>query len=400
MTSTSFLEHLNCSVCHLSFSFGPSSALSPDRSTSAGEVPFWIGEPKAYPQRFLHPPKIPDDVSRLLRPVDMSLADIIGAYRFQIEQMANMIAASFLKSQAHRHKQVLVHVKGDLRQARKIKKELEDAKAENRILTDKIRAWQLLSEGKQGQAQPSQSETSRFGAQALQTLQDGPAERAERFILINPAQEHLRSDNQLDPLPHGLFIKQNPQPPQDRPFLAGFLCGSRSHQRPSTCSSEVFAFKPPPFAEVSPCPRWSRPDDAESNVPQQQPAPLFRGMAAPAAQNHTTQLASPMQAQVQHHGPRASSRHGPMHMVGMPSGIASSSRSMPTLARTEEELAPRQHVGAWHTARMWGPSRRTESPARGSLGAPMARLPASERSHARRDGLAPVGHQTHTVKKE
>ncbi len=139
---------------------------------------------------------------------------------------------------------------------------------------------------------------------------------------------------------------------------------------------------------------------AESNVPQQQPAPLFRGMAAPAAQNHTTQLASPMQAQVQHHGPRASSRHGPMHMVGMPSGIASSSRSMPTLARTEEELAPRQHVGAWHTARMWGPSRRTESPAKGSLGAPMARLPASERSHARRDGLAPVGHQTHTVKKE
>ncbi|GAC71892.1 U5 snRNP-specific protein [Moesziomyces antarcticus T-34] len=325
----------------------------------------WSGSAPA--TRFLHPLKVPDDVSRLLRPVDMSLADIIGAYRFQIEQMANMIA------------------------------ELENAKAENRILTDKIRAWQLLSEGKQGQAQPSQSEASRVGAQAAHKFRDGPA---GCFALITPEQEPHRSNNHLDPLAHGIFVKHNPQPAQNRPFLAGFPLDNRSQQRPSTCSSEVFAFKPPPFTEASPPPRWSRPGAAESSAPQQQPIPLFRGMAAPAAQVYTPQMTSPMQAQVPHHGPRASSRHEHVHMVGRPSGNVSGSRSMPTLARTEEELAPRQHVGAWHTARMSGPSRSTESPARGSFGAPVARPPASERAHARRDGLGPVGHQTQTVKKE
>ncbi|KAI3492764.1 hypothetical protein L1887_42561 [Cichorium endivia] len=246
--------------------------------------------PQAFERRFLHPLKVPDDVSRLLRPVDMSLADIIGAYR--VSESCATFSFYRLANPDHDHDSY-VHLLSIPHPAvpgkplaKVLKPDSETSSIPSRsplsCFTDRANGEHdcSMAAALGGQAGPSpaesvlllitdpdacsatfaqcrHSEASRVGAQAAHKFRDGPA---GCFALITPEQEPHRSNNQLDPLAHGIFVKHNPQPAQNRPFLA-------SQQRPSTCSSEVFAFKPPPFTEASPPPRWSRPGAAGKRRP-------------------------------------------------------------------------------------------------------------------------------------
>ncbi|SNX84282.1 uncharacterized protein MEPE_02990 [Melanopsichium pennsylvanicum] len=193
-SAISFLNHLHCCVCFRSFassSYGPSTAL--DIVASGTKDPFWMGEalpfclldgvsasmmveidtdfvlmredetgaaatvPTLFPDQIqatcpvcsstqqmvmLRSNQVPDIVRRLLQPFETSMKDVVNSYQYQFQHMSELI--TFLKAQALRQKQVLDHVKEELRQARKLKGELEEARSENRALKEKVRVLQSL----------------------------------------------------------------------------------------------------------------------------------------------------------------------------------------------------------------------------------------------------------------
>ncbi|CBQ72950.1 conserved hypothetical protein [Sporisorium reilianum SRZ2] len=262
-----FLDHIHCSVCHRNLIASSDDTATVRSGEGALEDPFWMGEcyhilchreinggqardhkplpseiqaycPKCsntvYMVQLQLDQQFPGPAQRFLQPFETSLSEMVEAYRFK--HMSDLI--SHLKGKVFEQKQLLARVKQDLQQAWQWEKDLEEARKENFALRQEIQTLRL---------QPIKMETGgASGSSAVHRAGDGRT-TAERGYLQPPS----RGATFQQPRP----VSQRP-PSQARPALASVQVqrhdcdpqSSRPLTRPSSCASDVFAFKPPPLS--------------------------------------------------------------------------------------------------------------------------------------------------------
>ncbi|CDU22828.1 uncharacterized protein SPSC_01458 [Sporisorium scitamineum] len=274
MTSTisechsNFLDHVHCSVCHLSLVASTDDTATMRSGEALMEDPFWIGEcfhilchreinggqareNKPIPNEvrsycpicsrtvYLVPLQLDQQLQapaqRLLQPFEASLGEIMDIYRVSD---LNKRVHDYLKGKVLEQKQLLDYVKQDLTRAWQLQRDLEETRKENLALRREIQALRSPPIKTEDGSASDSSAGHRDGRTTADREYTLPPSRPA--TLQQPRSVSQRPPFQVRPQLAGVHVQHQECDPQSfRP---------QTQTRPSTCGSDVFAFKPPPLS--------------------------------------------------------------------------------------------------------------------------------------------------------